>query len=453
MTDSDSEIEFNLRETVHVDDEPDHQTLVPDEEEENVTNNFSIVENSPDETEPQNDPSTDEEGGGDDIITHAKELTSMQKTRKVVQGPLFSQTREGNPTQYFPSRDRKVQGKTFENTRLYLESDSDIDDHTMPQPHHPRSHVAKRRSVDSQDVGTDYRHMPVFNHVAGPNKGTEPSSHYMQRPNNYRRPNSARSSNLPILKPDVFNGEEDWDSYFSHFQNCADLGRWSDHDKALTLASCLKGPARTFYLGLREPERRSYCVLVQKLNERFGSSRQQTRYLTKFETRRRLVGETSASYGDDLRLIAQRAYPDLGPEAQDKLALHQFFKTISPELKYRCIDRGCRTVEEAVEIVERYESIIGIEERKKSNVRAVSTTNPDSKCQNQGQISFQEQIEELTKRLKKIESKVTYKPKRKAPPTDYTGCFNCNSLEHYARDCPTKPDQYRKWSENSKPLA
>ena len=44
MTDSDSEIEFNLRETVHVDDEPDHQTLVPDEEEENVTNNFSIVE-------------------------------------------------------------------------------------------------------------------------------------------------------------------------------------------------------------------------------------------------------------------------------------------------------------------------------------------------------------------------------------------------------------------------
>ena len=66
---------------------------------------------------------------------------------------------------------------------------------------------------------------------------------------------------------------------FSHFSNCADLGRWTDTEKALTLASCLKGPARTFYLGLREQKRRSYFILVQRLNERFGSSRQQTWYL------------------------------------------------------------------------------------------------------------------------------------------------------------------------------
>ena len=90
------------------------------------------------------------------------------------------------------------------------------------------------------------------------------------------------SHNLPVIEPESYDGTEDWESYFSHFVNCADLGKWSDEEKVLTLASCLKGSARTFYLGLRPGEQRIYAVLVQKLSERFGSTRQQTRYLTKF---------------------------------------------------------------------------------------------------------------------------------------------------------------------------
>ena len=30
------------------------------------------------------------------------------------------------------------------------------------------------------------------------------------------------------VKPELFNGENDWDQYISQFQNCADLGRWSE---------------------------------------------------------------------------------------------------------------------------------------------------------------------------------------------------------------------------------
>ena len=110
-----------------------------------------------------------------------------------------------------------------------------------------------------------------------------------------------------------------------------------------------------------------------KFSERFGSVRQQSRYLTKFETRNRGQGETIASLGDDLRLLAQRAYPELGTAAQKSLALYQFYKAISLEMKCRCIDRDCMTVESAVQVVEQYEAILGEgTEKKKGNVRAIN---------------------------------------------------------------------------------
>ena len=93
-------------------------------------------------------------------------------------------------------------------------------------------------------------------------------------------------------------------------------------------SACLKGQARAFYLGLSPLDRSSYHRLVQKISERFGSVCQQSRYLTKFETRNRGQGETIASLGDDLRLLAQRAYPELGTDAQESLALHKFYKAV-----------------------------------------------------------------------------------------------------------------------------
>ena len=74
-----------------------------------------------------------------------------------------------------------------------------------------------------------------------------------------------------------------------------------------SLSACLKGQATAFYLGLSPLDRTSYHRLVQKFTERFGSVRQQSRYLTKFETRKRKSGEVIASLGDYLTLLAQTA--------------------------------------------------------------------------------------------------------------------------------------------------
>ena len=71
--------------------------------------------------------------------------------------------------------------------------------------------------------------------------------------------------------------------------------------------------------------------------------------------RRREPQESIAAVGDDIRQMAQKAYCNLDSVAQEALALYQLYKVISLEMKCRCIDKDCRTVSEAVDVIERYE--------------------------------------------------------------------------------------------------
>jgi hypothetical protein len=73
--------------------------------------------------------------------------------------------------------------------------------------------------------------------------------------------------------------------------------------------------------------------------------------------------------------MAQMTFYNLDLNALDTLALNQLYSIISLEMKCRCIDKDCRTVAEAVEVIERYTSIIGDGvDKRKSNVHAVEST-------------------------------------------------------------------------------
>ena len=49
-----------------------------------------------------------------------------------------------------------------------------------------------------------------------------------------------------IITPDTYTGDDDWEQYISHFEDCAELGNWTEKEKVLTLAAKLKGQARVF---------------------------------------------------------------------------------------------------------------------------------------------------------------------------------------------------------------
>ena len=137
----------------------------------------------------------------------------------------------------------------------------------------------------------------------------------------------------PRIKPESYSGNEDWEEYQSHFEDCAELSRWDHRSKVLFLAASLKGHARTYYMSLDTCDKRSYSALVYKMRQRFGGSKHAMKWLNELEIRQRKPEESITTLGYDLRQLAKKAYRHLDSNAQESLALNQLYKLISVEMK------------------------------------------------------------------------------------------------------------------------
>ena len=146
----------------------------------------------------------------------------------------------------------------------------------------------------------------------------------------------------------------------------------------LILRSCLSGKAHVFLSNLPAEIKNSYRPLVDTLRMRFSISSQQPMWVSMLKGRQRQPSESIASYGDELSRLARKAYADLDYVAQERMALDQLYSVVSPELRLKCIERDCRTVDHAVAIIQTYEGVMGMtssEESRKSRVRMVDTDN------------------------------------------------------------------------------
>lgn len=128
------------------------------------------------------------------------------------------------------------------------------------------------------------------------------------------------------VKPEPYGGKDSWEEYISHFEDYAELGRWTDKKKVLFLATSLRDQASPFYMSLSVSERRSHDTHIDELSRRFGNSSHQNKWLSKLETRRRLPGESTAALGDDIHQMTQKAYCNLDDTAQECLALNHLYK-------------------------------------------------------------------------------------------------------------------------------
>ena len=93
--------------------------------------------------------------------------------------------------------------------------------------------------------------------------------------------------------------------------------------------------------------------------------------MSRLQSRVRKQGESIAAFGDDLLLMAQKAYANLDSHAQEMLALQQFNKAGPLEMRCRIMDRGCISISEAVDVVECYEELLNENtDRKRAITRA-----------------------------------------------------------------------------------
>ena len=248
----------------------------------------------------------------------------------------------------------------------------------------------------------------------------------------------------PHMKPLTYNDDEDWESYLNHFELCAKLGRWSYQDRVLYLAASLRGNAQVYYMTLMPAERSSYHTLVVKLGLRFSNARQQPMWISRLEARVRRQNESIAELGDDLRCMSQRAYSSLNNEAKEMLALNQLYKSVSPELKYKCISKNCTSVTQAVSIIELYEAILG--EDSSQNLVRKATAEPAMNSQAKESFRYNIDDNNLQSILRQLQSCIEMlnrqgntQTRGDQGPSDRSSqrlCYICFSPRHLQRDCP-----------------
>ena len=315
---------------------------------------------------------------------------------------------------------------------LGVDMDQDEHDH-MQNAQGDHEDLRSPRNNGSQHERRDGQRPQDYNH----NRRMHDEHVYMPEP--VRR--CPRPAHSITIKPDTFNGDDDWDQYISHFENCAELGQWTDRERALTLAACLKGQARVFYASLSAREVYDYKSLTNKLEQRFGSARQQSRWLTRLQSRRRLPNESIAYFGDEIRLMAQKAYPSLDCNAQEMLALQQFYKAVSLEMRCKLMDRDTKSISEAVEVVERYEELMndGME-RRRNVVRSTGHedgNNQSTEATERSDTSLESVVKEMSARLERLEKRGNVPMRdRQWDQRRTRTCFLCNSPDHFQRNCP-----------------
>lgn len=159
----------------------------------------------------------------------------------------------------------------------------------------------------------------------------------------------------------TFNGETDWTTFMAQFEAWMRLNACSDDDDQVRsdlLSLALDGEAKNVYSSLNKRDRTDYKVLVAKLETRYGDNVAETFKAKLLGARERHSGESISKLRDSLWMIARKAYPTLSAEAQDQIAMDALLRSVEPELRIQCIMQECKTLDKAVDIMERYETVI-----------------------------------------------------------------------------------------------
>jgi len=169
---------------------------------------------------------------------------------------------------------------------------------------------------------------------------------------------TGQTDQVAIL-PDVFDGSGDFINWISHFESVAAINKWSDEEKLLWLNVRLTGKAHVALTRLSHVMQSSFVVIKEALLERFEPSCKSTLYKIKFEERKKLTCETWADLGDDLLVLASRAFPGLEDRAHEELALWKYLDQLSnPQVSLAVRQRRPRTIYEAVNSTTELESYL-----------------------------------------------------------------------------------------------
>ena len=206
------------------------------------------------------------------------------------------------------------------------------------------------------------------------------------------------------------------------------------------------GSAQTAYGRLPNTSKASYELLKKVLKERFEPDSKKELYLSEFGTRKRKAGEGWAEYADELRVLADRAFPDLDDKARERLALNQYLSQLDhPQVAFNVKQKRPNKLIDAVSSTLEMEAYLLPRSHKVASVDVLE--NPIVTAVQDKQDAMMEMLQAMMERLDRLEKQMPISP-RGGPtfasnqpnspslnrPSAIT-CRRCGQEGHYARGC------------------
>ena len=215
-------------------------------------------------------------------------------------------------------------------------------------------------------------------------------------------------------------------------------------------------PYREGFDGVQEVFCHGTCFFknaIKALQERFEPESRKDLYRAEFQTRCKEKTEGWPEFGEDLRVLVDRAYPSLEDEARQQLALQRYLSQLDNEqVAFSVKQRKSRTIEAVVGATLECESY-SVRSPQRSAVAAVQMEPKDS--------ALMEMMTQLMARMDRLEenSKSVYSKKDTQTTSDTSGmsrfsdqeikprgtnqevkprrvvCYRCGQEGHFARGC------------------
>lgn len=259
----------------------------------------------------------------------------------------------------------------------------------------------------------------------------------------------------PLVTPEAYNGESDasWDEWIEHFESVSRLNAWDKPTKLLWLTVRLTGKAQTAWRRFSDDTKADYDRAKEALRKRFEPESRRELYAAEFRTRTKQSAESWGELADNLRTLADKAFPELQDKAKDQLSLDRFLSLLDhPELSLAVRKDRPKTLEDAVATtleVEAYLSlrpkqpVSGVKEERRDNPGAVGGSNNSHGAMLEIMQSMIERMDRLEKTVSEISSHsrprgygVERSLNRSTAVRDRPViCNKCGLEGHFARGC------------------
>ena len=247
-----------------------------------------------------------------------------------------------------------------------------------------------------------------------------------------------RKSSKPIQLPPAYDGSTPWEAYYAQFDIVARLNKWSLEEKALFLATSLKGIATLILSNISEENRGDFDILVKALSNRFGATHQSELARAKFKSRFKRRDESLPELASDLERLVKLAYPQAESELQDTLAKDQFIDALpDDESRMRVRTGRPQNIQHALEVALEIESYHLADRWSHRAARQVNRLDAGTDVNKEvvPETSVDMEISRLGTLIEQVLDEVKQKQQRK-PERQKVQCYHCHEVGHYQSECP-----------------